>query len=159
MIRVHIICEGQTEEDFIKEVLRPHFSQKGIAVYPSLIGKPGHKGGNFKIERLLNDVRNRNVQMHEFEALLFSDPIIFAKSIDKPAIASELLTIRNSFASPEEINDGPMTAPSKRILTLIAEYQKPTMGVIGALEISLPVLRHECQLFNKWLCCLEQLSS
>ncbi|WP_240867086.1 DUF4276 family protein [Cylindrospermopsis raciborskii] len=59
MIRVHIICEGQTEEDFIKEVLRPHFSQKGIAVYPSLIGKPGHKGGNFKIERLLNDVRNR----------------------------------------------------------------------------------------------------
>ncbi|MBU6346207.1 MAG: DUF4276 family protein [Cyanobacteria bacterium REEB494] len=86
--------------------------------------------------------------MHEFEAPLFSDPIMFAKSIDKPAIASKLLTIRNSFASPEEINDGPMTAPSKRVSTLIAEYQKPIMGVIGALEISFPPLRHECQLFT-----------
>ncbi|MGC8451942.1 MAG: DUF4276 family protein [Cylindrospermopsis raciborskii] len=59
MIRVHIICEGQTEESFVSDVLVPHFSQKGIALYPSLIGKPGHKGGNFKIERLLDDVRNR----------------------------------------------------------------------------------------------------
>lgn len=42
MIRVHIICEGQTEESFVSDVLVPHFSQKGIALYPSLIGKPGH---------------------------------------------------------------------------------------------------------------------
>jgi len=47
MIRVHIICEGQTEESFVSDVLVPHFSQKGIALYPSLIGKPGHKQGVF----------------------------------------------------------------------------------------------------------------
>jgi hypothetical protein len=50
MIRVHIICEGQTEESFVSDVLVPHFSQKGIALYPSLIGKPGHKQGVFILQ-------------------------------------------------------------------------------------------------------------
>lgn len=59
MIRVHIICEGQTEEMFVNEVLAEVFRAKGIDLYPSLVGKPGHKGGNFKFERLLNDVENR----------------------------------------------------------------------------------------------------
>ena len=48
MVRVHIICEGQTEETFINEVLMPDFSRKGIYLYPALIGRPGHKGGNVK---------------------------------------------------------------------------------------------------------------
>lgn len=59
MIRVHVICEGQTEETFVNELLAPVFQQKGISLLPSLIGKPGHKGGNFKIERLQTDVRIR----------------------------------------------------------------------------------------------------
>ncbi|MCZ2207686.1 DUF4276 family protein [Cylindrospermopsis raciborskii] len=79
--------------------------------------------------------------------------------IDRPAIALDLLAIRDSFASPEQINDSPITAPSKRISTLIPDYQKPLMGTIGILGISLPVLRRECQLFDSWLRRLEQLSS
>ncbi|MDP2203751.1 MAG: DUF4276 family protein [Methylicorpusculum sp.] len=59
MIRVHVICEGQTEEMFINEVLSDWFNPRGIYLFPSLIGKPGHKGGNFRYQRLLIDVRNR----------------------------------------------------------------------------------------------------
>lgn len=59
MIRVHVICEGQTEETFVNELLAPVFMPKGVFLLPSLVGKPGHKGGNFKIERLQTDVRNR----------------------------------------------------------------------------------------------------
>jgi len=59
MIRVHVICEGQTEEMFINEVLSESFLNKNIYLYPVLIGKPGHKGGNFRFERLLTDVRAR----------------------------------------------------------------------------------------------------
>lgn len=59
MIRVHVICEGQTEEMFINEVLSDYFLPKGIYLRPSLIGKPGHKGGNFKFDRLFTDVRAR----------------------------------------------------------------------------------------------------
>lgn len=59
MIRVHVICEGQTEEAFIKELLVESFLAKGILLLPALIGKPGHKGGNFKFDRLLPEVKNR----------------------------------------------------------------------------------------------------
>jgi len=57
MIRIHIICEGQTEEMFVNEVLSGIFIPLGIYLYPKLIGKPGHKGGNFKFERVLRDVK------------------------------------------------------------------------------------------------------
>ena len=59
MIRVHVICEGQTEEMFVNEVLSELFLPLDIYLYPSLIGKPGHKGGNFKFERVLRDVKTR----------------------------------------------------------------------------------------------------
>ncbi|CAN7473910.1 DUF4276 family protein [Pseudoduganella sp. LjRoot289] len=59
MIRIHVICEGQTEEMFVNEVLADVFLIRGICLIPALIGKPGHKGGNFKFERLLTDVRAR----------------------------------------------------------------------------------------------------
>ena len=57
MVRVNIICEGQTEETFIKEVLYDFFVTKSIYLTPILIGKPGKKGGNFTFERLLKDIR------------------------------------------------------------------------------------------------------
>ncbi|WP_432784430.1 hypothetical protein AAEX37_01396 [Oligella sp. MSHR50489EDL] len=59
MIRVHVICEGQTEEMFVKELLQPFFFTKDVYLIPALVGKPGHKGGNFKFERLQLDVKNR----------------------------------------------------------------------------------------------------
>lgn len=59
MTRVHVICEGQTEEMFVNELLCEPFAARQIYLQPSLIGKPGHKGGNFKVERLIADLRPR----------------------------------------------------------------------------------------------------
>lgn len=59
MIRVHVICEGQTEEMFVNELLQPVFFTKNIILVPALVGKPGRKGGNFKFERLHADVEKR----------------------------------------------------------------------------------------------------
>lgn len=59
MIRVHVICEGQTEEMFVNELLVPHFHERGIVLHPALLGKPGHKGGFVNFERILADVRLR----------------------------------------------------------------------------------------------------
>ncbi|HIF9150186.1 TPA: DUF4276 family protein [Photobacterium damselae] len=59
MTIVHVICEGQTEEAFVKELLVEPFAQRGIYLIPALIGRPGHKGGNFKFDRLYPDVKNR----------------------------------------------------------------------------------------------------
>ena len=50
------------------------------------------------------------VVMHEFEALLFSDCVGLARSVGQPDLASSLQAIRDSFTSPEEIDDSPNTA-------------------------------------------------
>lgn len=220
MIRVHVICEGQTEEMFVNELLVPAFLTRDIHLIPSLIGKPGHKGGNFKFERLYTDVKNRLlgdknsycttlfdfyglpasfpgkdaihadmpmhlkaetvqvamaaklesllghealrrfvpfVQMHEFEALLFSDPVAFAKGIDKCELEAQLIKIVNQFETPEHINDSPDTAPSKRIEVLIPGYEKPLLGTLASLEVGLNAMRSRCPLFNSWLEKLEAL--
>ena len=73
MIRVHVICEGQSEEAFVKELLMEPFLQRGVVLLPSLIGKPGHKGGNFKLERLLPEVKNRLLSDNECYCTTFFD--------------------------------------------------------------------------------------
>ena len=56
------------------------------------------------------------VQMHEFEALLFADVSGFAVIAGAPAdLVARLRSIRDQFPTPEDINDSPATAPSKRI--------------------------------------------
>lgn len=97
------------------------------------------------------------VMMHEFEALLFSEPTRFATSIGRDDLSPKFTAIRDSFRSPEDINDSVETAPSKRISVLFPEYEKPLYGVIGALEIGLLRMREECSHFNDWLERLEKV--
>jgi hypothetical protein len=89
-------------------------------------------GGEFKSNRFIPFV-----VMHEFEALLFSDCAAFARGVGRPGIEAPLQAIRDNFSTPEEIDDSPETAPSKRIGILIPGYQKPVLGVQAASEIGL----------------------
>jgi len=91
------------------------------------------------------------VMMHEFEALLFSDCERFARAIGRPELFPQFQAIRDQFASPEEINDSPVSAPSKRVQNLVAGYEKPFLGVLAVLEIGLDVIRRECPHFRAWL--------
>ena len=59
------------------------------------------------------------VMMHEFEGLLFSDCERFADSIGRPELEGRFQAIRDAFSTPEEINDSPHTAPSKRVETML----------------------------------------
>lgn len=46
MTRIFIFCEGQTEDVFVREVLRPHFQRKDILLTPIIIRTgPQGKGG------------------------------------------------------------------------------------------------------------------
>ncbi|MCX6605361.1 MAG: DUF4276 family protein [Acidobacteria bacterium] len=91
------------------------------------------------------------VMMHEFEALLFSDSAAFCGSVERVDLEPRFAQIRTGFASPEEINDSPQSAPSKRILQLMPGYQKPFDGVNAARAIGLERMRAECPHFNDWL--------
>lgn len=99
------------------------------------------------------------IQQHEFEALLFSDPSAFAIAMPgEPSIVGQLMQIRARFGNPEDIDNGPETAPSKRIAALWPAYQKPIDGLLVAQQIGLPVMRRECPGFHRWVTKLEALS-
>ena len=210
-MRLYILCEGQTEDRFVKEVLYPYllnsniFAQSIICETKRTVGKK-YKGGVSKYSKIrseleilckgdptafvttmfdyyklpsdtpgkgttgdahkaaqeietaiksnLGGLRNLlvNLILHEFEGLLFSDVSAFlgvAKANDK--IVIELGRIKNSFPSPEHINDSEETAPSKRIARILPEYSKTLNGIEIAKNIGVDKISEECPHFKAWL--------
>jgi hypothetical protein len=97
------------------------------------------------------------VQMHEFEALLFSDTSILAAS--NTSVSAQLNNVLQSFSCPEEINDDYNTCPSRRIKQHIANYVKTVDGIIAARKIGLESMRRECLHFNEWINKLEKIGN
>eukprot|EP00828_Plagiopyla_frontata_P036288 TRINITY_DN47926_c0_g1_i1.p4 TRINITY_DN47926_c0_g1~~TRINITY_DN47926_c0_g1_i1.p4 ORF type:complete len:116 (-),score=18.62 TRINITY_DN47926_c0_g1_i1:94-441(-) len=95
------------------------------------------------------------VMMHEFEGWLFSDCERFSQGIGRPELAGAFQAVRDQFGSPEEINDSPVTAPSKRVAQLVPGYQKPLLGSLAVQSIGLDAIRRECPHFRTWLETLE----
>jgi hypothetical protein len=92
------------------------------------------------------------IQLHEFEALLFADPEAFLEAFpDRKQAVERLRAIRVKFPNPEDIDDKPLTAPSKRIHDLLPDYQKPVAGLLIAQRIGLDAIRAVCPHFNAWI--------
>lgn len=107
-------------------------------------------------QRFSDDLHHRRfvpyIQLHEFEALLFSDPKKFSGAFPSLGANLERLeAIRRRFQTPEHINEGDDTAPSKRIFSLLPEYVKAVAGPLIAKQIGLAKLREQCHHFNQWL--------
>lgn len=97
------------------------------------------------------------VQRHEFEGLLFSQVDAFDTILASEDNIRQLHQIRLQFQTPEDINDSPITAPSKRIKQIIPRYEKVANGRLIAESIGLDTIRSECPRFNEWLIRLESL--
>jgi hypothetical protein len=97
------------------------------------------------------------VAMYEFEGLLFSDPTLMAQGMGESAMTAQFQEIRDSFATPEHINDSPVTAPSKRIKAIVPSYNKVLHGNVAALDVTLDRMREECPVFAQWLTKIENL--
>jgi len=206
MIRVCIVCEGQTEVEFVKSCLAPYLSRSQVLAFPSLLQSPSgnHRGGRVTVERLVKfmshqyhqtdrittlvdfygfqDRQGRSraqleadigaevaarttghdprfvlpyVQMHEFEALLFTDPQAFEWVEDGwSAEAKQALeAVTGAFATPEEINNSRETAPSKRILKIFPEgtYSKTEHGPLIAESIGMQAILAKCPAFKEWV--------
>jgi hypothetical protein len=221
-IRVTLLCEGQTEEQFTKRMLVPSLAGRGVYVYPRLVEG---QGGDVRWPRLRRDIlhslksdagaycttfidyygratrfpgedlaartlliadRKRHIedgmaadiavelgphtarrfipyiQMFEFEGLLFSEPEHLAAILlldGHQDLGAALRTIRAAHGSPEEINEHPSTAPSKRIAALCPAYRKTLHGVLAAESMSLATIRAQCSLFDAWIARLEALGN
>lgn len=99
------------------------------------------------------------VQVHEFETLLFAELGALAQ------VAPDIVELRQfraliqatQGAVPEEIDDGPSTAPSKRIEASTRGFRKTIHGLQAIQSIGLDRLRRACPRFNAWIAALEQL--
>jgi hypothetical protein len=94
-----------------------------------------------------------HIQPYEYEGLLFSD--VDALAATEPTWAKALgalQKVRRSFDSPEHINDGYETKPSKRLENLLhPKYKKTTHGPRAAARISLETMERECAHFQGWI--------
>lgn len=99
-----------------------------------------------------------NIMCHEFETLIFADPLKLSNYyIEQSNHVQALVSQLSQFGDPELVNTSPDKAPSKRILSVIPEYDKVTAGPLIALEIGLPTLRARCGRFDGWITRLERL--
>jgi hypothetical protein len=127
------------------------FNQKAATIENALLADAvAELDANFDSSRFIPFI-----MMHEFEGLLFSNCQSFGTGIGKPELAAQFQQIRDQFNSPEEINDSPITAPSKRVKALVPGYEKPLLGSLAILEIGLETIRAECPHFNDWISRLE----
>ena len=226
MIRLYLFAEGQTEQTFADNILKPHLAQYDVFLDKIILiahaRKKGivHRGGGRKYEPMKDDIvrflkqeKGANVffttmidlyaiapelpglaeaeplrpnpiervefletnfaadiddrrfipyiQLHEYEAYLFSNPsyfeFLYDNCSDKIAVLKE---IADSYETPELINDGPETAPSKRIISQFPAYKRAKVADGSQLAelIGLEVIRNKCSHFNSWLSRLESLS-
>lgn len=222
MIRLHIIAEGQTEEEFVYSMLTEYLGyfnividvhcvtpnrkikkRGGVVSYDHVkkdisIWLKQDQGANVRLTTMLDlyalpsefpkfdeaktienpydkvkfleeaffeDIQDKRfipyIQLHEFEALILSEPSKFVERFpDYKQEVQQLTELCSQFESPELINDGRTTAPSKRINQLIPIYEnsKTSAAPFIAEKIGLAKIREHCPHFDEWMTFLEKLT-
>ena len=97
------------------------------------------------------------LQRHEFEALVLASlPVlrnVLETEEDLAGLEALMREIRD--VSPEDVNDGPESAPSKRLLRCIPGYRKTLHGPLAAEATGLALIRRACPRFDAWVARLE----
>jgi len=217
MKKIHILVEGQTEENFVNKILSPYFNPKSIYLTPTIITTKkvlrgaNHKGGVTSYQQVKNDlipllsdssvnivttmidyyalpnnfpgyslkpkgspykrvefledqfskdIFNKKfipyLQLHEFEALIFANYGNLVNAFPgKKDELEKIELINKQFQSPEEINENPNTAPSKRLEKIYGNYQKVLHSQLVLMDSNITDLRRRCSHFDNWLTKLE----
>ncbi len=131
--------------------------------YARSLSQPAYSKVEIVEKEFFDNIASRQfipyIQLHEYEAILFSDTAIMEKwlGLYDSFQSNSFTAIREGYATPEEINDSSKTAPSKRIEHICPSYDKVDDGILLAKEIGLATIRKECPHFNSWLTNLENL--
>jgi len=100
------------------------------------------------------------IQLHEFEALLFSDIKGLKAIISAKDKLKEIDNIIKKFPNPEEINDDPNKAPSKRLVKIIEGYERKKVeyGYRISEKIGIETIMTKCPHFKEWIYKLIEMS-
>ena len=92
------------------------------------------------------------IQLHEFEALIFSSIAGIDALFEKSEVKyRDFQAVIDSYPNPENINNGPDSAPSVRLKQLIPGYDKVVYGVGIISEIGMETVLSRCPRFNGWI--------
>ena len=92
------------------------------------------------------------IQLHEFEALVFSSTIGFESLFENNEMKFKgICEVIDGFTNPEDINDSPETAPSKRMQKLIPGYNKVAYGISLIEYTGIDTILKKCPHFRKWI--------
>jgi hypothetical protein len=102
-----------------------------------------------------------HIQLYEFETILLCEPGHLALVYEHSDAGIAALQAAVAATSPELVNDGETTAPSKRIIAQFPQYsgQKTTVGAELAQCVGIDTTRSLCPHFDHWLKTLESLGS
>jgi len=96
-----------------------------------------------------------HIQLHEFEALLFSDPDQLAQQTGRGHAvaphAEQYERIVHECGSCEQIDGSFDTAPSRRIKAIAPGYDKIVDGLRVAQRIGIDRMRERCPHFDDWI--------
>lgn len=85
MTDVVVVCEGQTEESFVRELLAPDLGKRSVFLQPRLIStSPGAKGGALTGQRVLRFLRNTLRERSDVYATTFFD--LYGLPADFPGV-------------------------------------------------------------------------
>lgn len=111
-----------------------------------------------KLERAMAaDINERRfipyIQRHEIESLVLAALPSLEKLLDTKAAREGLEKLKADIRdfAPEDVNDGSLTAPSRRLKQFIAGYEKDVHGPLAIEDAGLPRLRVLCPRFGTWL--------
>ncbi len=157
------------EKDVVVTQLMDYYGIEAKHQFPSWKERNRYSGLIERIEMLegamVNDMpesfQHRYIpylQLHEFEALLFSDINAFKWFDDEEFHNYDTFKkIFNDFDNPELINDNKKTCPSARLEWHIPGYNKVIYGSLIAEEIGLTKIRTKCTHFDSWVNKLERI--
>ena len=100
------------------------------------------------------------IQRHEFETLVLAALTSLGNILDAEDDLAGLRALEEDIEelSPEDINDGEATSPSKRLLSYLPGYSKTLLGPLAIEDAGMATLRSLCPRFDAWLSQLEALS-
>ncbi len=95
------------------------------------------------------------IELHEFEAMLFSD----ITKLEETYFEDDLTALKKCVelqSNPELINSGIETAPSKRIVNCINNFDKANVGVDVLEKIGIENIAKKCHHFSEWMKRIEE---
>lgn len=139
MKKIFIVTEGQSETNFVNRAYK-----KVEFIERKILEEEGYDGKLFF----------PYIELHEFEAMLFSD----VTKLEETYFEYDLTALKECVklqSNPELINNGPETAPSKRIINCINCFDKANTGVDVLEKIGIENISEKCRHFAEWMKCIE----